>query len=350
MPDHWYAIGRPFAARPALILDASTTGQPHWPRQRELVRAARAALPECDWPDLFALGSPHPLAPADFERRADDWYASHVGRGRIIGPVFQALYARPEPPVAVLAAGRIFDLPDWRRLPIGDRTAYFRLGPSPVTDGLYAEDEPDAGHLAAHLHNPVVRVELAGDGVQPFYWDHPAWRWRDGCLLADTGDVGPALLGVRFDAGAVPRLVATRADGRSWSWGFDLAAPPAEEWCELPGVTEGRLRHALQWGSYPCPVCGGEHPAGQLECGGEPTFPGLTEAGGSFVIADISTWPARVRMHRSDGLRLAPQAVAIRTAPGWAEVCRGDGGAWEATGEPFAGWRRLEDETYALVL
>src|SRR5438067_10687361 len=120
MPEFWYSTAQLFAARPALVLDASAAGQPFAVRQFELVRSVLATLPPDDWPDLFVFGSSEPLPAADFARRGEAWFAGHEGRGRVVGPVFAAIAHRPDPPVAVFAAGRIFDLPDWHGFPVAD--------------------------------------------------------------------------------------------------------------------------------------------------------------------------------------------------------------------------------------
>ena len=209
--------------------------------------------------------------------------------------------------------------------------------------------------MAERLNNPAVRVEVGGDGVMPFFWDDPAFRWESGKLVgaktAGTllfGTLAPepdSVRGERVQANDTRRPLAL----------LPGEPPPAPGWFKLPTGEYNLLNQCKKQGRYQCPVCHTDHPFGQFRCSrpeARAIFPTLELLPrGGFCYLDTSAWETKYRYHPCAALQLAPDAVAVRTADG-AEIIRFDGrtNSWKPSGERLKPLHPVGHKIDAMVL
>jgi len=342
--------------RPALVLDASESAAKLAPYLRSLAEGVIEVMPEASRPRLFFLGNPQPFDPAVFAVHGEQWFAQNAGRGSFISPIFEQLANEPDTAVAVAGAGRIFDLPDWHGHPLAETAVWVKAGPAGLTDGAYAEDTYACEQLAERLNNPAVRVEISGEGVMPFFWNDPAFRWESGRLVGSK-TAGTLLFGTLAPETDGVKAERIQANGTRQDLALTPAeSPPAPSWFKLPTGEYNLLNQCKRQGRYQCPACHTDHPFGQFHCsrpGTRPIFPTIDPLPrGGFCFIDTSAWETKYRYHQCAALQLAPDAVAVRTADGGAEIVRFDGrtNSWKPSGERLKVLHPLGHKIDAMVL
>jgi hypothetical protein len=351
--EQWYNLTLKPGPRSALILDVSESAKPFWPVLRSLTEGVLESLPADAWPEIFFLGNPQPFPAEEFGAKAESWHAANAGRGSFAGPIFEELAGAPNRAVAVVGSGNIFDLPDWSEENIAQHAIWCRYGPAALTDGAFLEEPYTVEQLTEKLNNPAVCVEVSGPGVMPFFWDDPTFRWQRG-MLAGTKTSGSLLVGILSPEPDRARARVVLANGSEQMLPLEpVEAPAPPEWRQLPSREDTLLRQALRQGRYTCPACQQAHPAGQWRCtnpAAAPTFPSLTNAAGGFAVLDASAWQTRIRLHPCAALQLKPDAVAMHSGDGGAEIIRFDGQSWRAGSERLGPIHPLEERRYVLVL
>src|SRR5205814_2423537 len=134
----------------------------------------------------------------------------------------------------VAGAGWIFDLSDWRGHPLAVNAVWVKAGPVGMTGGAYPEDTYACEQLAERLNNPAVQVEVGGDGVMPFFWDDPSFRWEAGKLVGSK-TAGTLLFGTLAPEPDSARAERVQANGtRRLLAIVPGEMPPAPGWFKLP--------------------------------------------------------------------------------------------------------------------
>src|SRR5207248_422202 len=122
----------------------------------------------------------------DFGHEAENWLHLNAGRGRVLGPILENELLPRDSMMVVVAGGVVFDAEDW----VGDaapmQALFVRLGETPINAGKCEELPPSLDELLSRLDNPVVRVEIAGRGVMPVWWDNEAYQWDGTRLVAEN--------------------------------------------------------------------------------------------------------------------------------------------------------------------
>jgi hypothetical protein len=354
--EQWHIVILEPGPRPALVLDVSESAQKLAPYLRSLAEGVLEALPEANRPRLFFLGNPQPFDPAEFPAMSERWFAQNSGRGSFIAPIFEYLANEPSTATAIAGAGRIFDLGDWRGHPLAERAIWAKVGPVGLTDGVYPEETYTCEQLAERLNNPPVRVEVWGDGMIPFFWDDPSFQFDHGKLVGSRNN-GTMLVGTLAPEADLIRAAVLQANGTRRTLALSPAEAPAlSDWFKLPMSELNLLNQCRRTGRYQCPVCHTDHPFGQFRCnrpGARPIFSTLDALPrGGFCLLDSSAWETKYRYHPCAGLQLAPDAVAVRTADGGAEIWRFDGHAnvWTSNGERLKTLHPLGHKLDAMVL
>jgi hypothetical protein len=352
--EQWYNLTLGPGPRPALILDVSESARSFWPVIRSLTEGVLETLPPASFPRLFFLGNPQPFDATEFAEQAERWFVANAGRGSFVGPIFEQLTEELDIAMAVVGAGRIFDLPDWHEAKLAQHAVWCRYGSNALTDGAFPEESYTVEQLAERLNNPLVRVEIGGPAAMPVFWDDPSFRWEKG-KLAGAKASGSLRFGVLSPTPEQVAVSVVLANGiRRQLPLVQAEAPPLPDWRELPSREDNLIRQALRQGRYNCPACRREHAAGQWKCSDPtaapvfPTFASLGQAG--FCILDASAWQARIRPHPCSVLQLSLDAVAVRCDDGKAEIVRFNGSTWQPTGEFLSPIHSLQERRYALVL
>lgn len=354
MIEQWFTLILEPGPRGALVLDVSEGARKAWPYVRNLVTGALAAMPTARQPQIFFLGNPSAFPARDFAGHAEGWFQANVGRARIIGPVFEQLARDASTAVAVVGAGRIFDLDDWRGHSLAEHAAWCQIGPIGMTNGVYGEESFTCEQLADRLSNPAICVEVVGQGVIPFFWDHPAFRYGGGKLIG-LGTDGQVRIGMLAPAPerVCARVIQTNGARRDLTM-LPAEPAPSSAWVKVPTAEFNLLRQCLRLGHFHCPACNETHTAGRYSCpqsNGRPIFPLLAKlAPGGFGVLDTGAWDARIRPHPCPALLLDAHTVAMRT-PNGGVLFRFDAGneQWRPA-EQFPFSRELEKNLHALVL
>jgi hypothetical protein len=351
--EQWYSLNLESGPRPALVLDVSESAQKIAPYLRSLTEGVLELMPPSSQPRIFFLGNSQPHQPDQFAIQIDNWFRQNAGRGSFIGPVFEALADAPDAVVAVAGAGPIFDLPDWRGHPLAEHAVWMKVGPMGVTEGAYQEDTYTCEQLAERLNNPMVRVEISGQGVMPILWDDAAFRIEANRLVG-AKNAGSLRFGVLMPELATVTASVVMANGVRRELPLALNEElPQPDWMKMPHGEFMLLRQCLNKNRFQCPICQQEHAAGALRCQSKPElplFPTLESMRGGFVLIDSGSWETRLRPHPCPVLALSSETVAIRDAAG-AKIMRYDAARddWRISGS-FTLFHRLEDKRYAMVL
>ncbi len=357
MFEQWYQLVPTPAPRAALILDVSESAQLYWPVIRSLTEGTLELLAKTSWPDIYFLGNSAPFSAGDFAARADSWFEANVGRGSFVAPIFETLQGVPDVLAVVVGAGRIFDLPDWKGTPTADRGVFVKIGPHSMTDGLFPEQALVCEQLAEKLNNPLLCVEVRGEGAIPIGWDNPNYQFSGGKLVSEKSPPEPLIVGFLMPELENVRGEAVYANGMRRTFAMLATVAPREPpWRDLPAREDNLFRQCLRQGRYRCPTCDAEHPAGQFRCDkpqAAPNFPMLQEmAGSGFVIVDTRGWQSKARPHFGSSLRIADQKVGVVSATGTAEIWHFDPitTAWVPAGVSMPRLFALDEKQHALVV
>ncbi len=353
MREEWWLLELDTGFPTAVVLDASTSAEPHWDAIQAFTSQLLEALPRREHA-LYFLGNPEQYAVAELARYAATWFEANRRRVSLVTPLFEQLQDSGAQTVVVLAAGRLFDIEDWLGTPLMERTCLVRFGSESLTGDSCTELEPSLDNLQRRLTAPIARVEIGGPGVMPFFWDNPAYGWCKDRLVAEKTDRFTAQIGMLSPLETPPQAFATRASGvrhpvslRPW------LAPAVNGWKELTASEASAFYRGLAGNKVRCPTCRAPLAPFQVRCDrgvlGHLLYPSLQGFSG-FALFRVEGAAVQFRRHPSPALRLAPDVVAICTG-GTAEVYRYDAAArvWTWV-RHWQGLERLTETEYALVV
>jgi len=330
----WFRVREGAATRGVLVLDASRAATDHWPGQRALVVGVGALLPAADRPDVAFLGSAERLSYDTFTRDADRRYAANAGRGRVTGPLLDALGGDRPPLVVVCAVRPPADLADWRD-GAAEGVALVRL--DPASPGADCPELPfDAAAIAAALTRRPGTVRVRLPGGFPLAWDNLAYR-ADGTDLVSDAGANPVMRVAFAHTGEAAEVLAERAwdGGASGSLPVEPTAPdPEPTWRTLSGVEQSVVEAWRDGRAARCAACGARHDAGAVACAasGGSVLPTLVrEAAGRFVRIRLGVMEATYQPVAGSAAVVGGAVVARDGAGGLA--------VWQP-GPPTGGWVR----------
>jgi len=392
------------------ILDASESALTHQREIITLVGGVLGQLPAETDREIYFLGNPETYSPDDFATHAGQWFQENRGRASLITPVWENL-APPSPltpqiwgeggqergrgrgrgdgaTIVIIGAGRIFDLQDWRESLLIRQTIFVKLGDSLVGGTAVAGEirTPSVDELYRRLHDPVIRVEIAGSSFMPIWWDNPAYQWTAAGSLVKEGR-GDYAVTLQFLAMADDNVqgTTTHASGKQRTVTplpvQPLPQPLSYEERGEPLRGEGRIsqplteeeiaivRNAVTGQSFECPHCHHEHLWDVLRCPAPESiidklvYPTLQrQRVKGFVIFQIERNRITFHTHPCDVLRLSDETVAISSAclPTCATIREGQSAViykfqretarWTRTNESLKPYHRIGEGMYAILV
>lgn len=354
--EQWHSLTLEPGPRPVLVLDTSESAKAFWPVMRSLTEGVLEIMPADTWPRIYFLGNPAPHDAADFAANAERWFDANRDRGSLLSPVFETLETETDIAVVVVGNGVIFDLPDWQGHPLAERAIWCRYGPAELTGGAYKEESYTVEQMAEKLHNPALRIEIAGPGVMPFYWDDAGFRWENGKLVGEKTS-GTLTFGLLAPESELAQACVVLSNGVKRILPLTPADPiRLPEFRNLPGKEDNLLRQCLRQGKFRCPNCNHDHPAGQWRCpesATPPVFRMLEEMGkNGFVLVNTEPWQGQARPHPCRALRLQNDVIAVRLPDGGAALVHYDSrsNSWKTSNEKFSPMHPVMNKIYALVV
>ncbi|MBN1483855.1 MAG: hypothetical protein JXA37_03970 [Chloroflexia bacterium] len=352
--------------RVVLVLDASESAQPFQSQIVSLAQGVLRALPAQVGCQLYLLGNPRPYPHQELTQRSGPWFRENRGRASLLAPLREGLEAEELSTIVLIGAGPVFDLPDWAGSDLLQRLLLASVGPSLQGRQDIAEElrDPRVSDLMPRLYNPLTRVEIAGPGFMPLYWDNDAYglQWSAGQVSLRAAQAEEYRLALSFLAapGALLRARVQRAAGEA----LEMRLPRSDE-LQVSSSGGGLLgpaeqdvfERAVRGQPFRCPHCGQEHSADTLFCLesgsllGEPIYPSLQESGlKGFVLLQAADAGVRFSPYPGRVLRLAEGEVALPQGPR-AQRYRYDPSSerWQPTGLFLKPYARLGRHCYVVL-
>jgi len=350
------------------ILDASESAASHQTAIIGLMRDVLAATPMATAHALYFLGNPVAYTPDRFTGQAIQWFQENQQRASLVTPIWGTLDQHAQYTFVIIGSGRIFDLEDWEGTPWLERTLLVSLGDSLQHTPAIATEltSPTAQQLCRHLHDPAVKVEIAGPGFMPMSWDNAVYSLhlgaREVALNAELlGDFSVTLRYLAMQEDGVKARV-THASGKRTSVPLIPVDPTG-----VGGSTAGLLSvdeaktflRAVRKELFSCPYCPEQHPWETLRCKavgagilGRLVYPSLqaSQAKG-FVVFQITEDGVQFDIHQGSVLRLDSRVVAIKEGHG-ASLYRYEmsSKSWLREDRPLEPYHQLEGQAYAILL
>jgi len=264
----------------AIIIDASESAEPYREIVMKTVSQLLDKLPAGYTNKLYYLGNATTYDAMKLSRNAGRWWQENSQRGSFITPNLQSLSACQ---VIVVGCGKLYDLEDWKG---SDRESnlIFITARESLRNGVDIGREFDSSQVPeaiTSLHNPVLSVEITGDGFMPFSWDNTDYSVtidRSASLAA----INPKTYSVSvrfFGSNVVARVVRKSGDEEVR---LDRAGGVMDAacWSALTHTEATRFVKAIHGEEIDCPVCPETHSSSTLRCDrhtilGEPVYPSL---------------------------------------------------------------------------
>jgi len=359
-------LSLPEAPKAVLILDASESAERQQEAILQLARGVLDLLPAQVDPVLYFLGNPSPYQPAQLSTNAGIWFLENRKRASLVTPIFEQIAEPERVRIAIVGAGKVFDLEDWENTLHLQRTLLVRLGdslqPRPVAKELAS---PAPTELVHWLHDPVQHVALSGPGFMPLGWSNDSYQLvRCGAAFALVGEnLSQWPVAIRFLADP-PQDVRAQLQHASGTTDT-LPLQPANS-NDLPEPPIGRLDAreqeafdcAIHQQPFRCPSCGGECAWDLLRCRARGGFGHLV-----YPSIERARLNGFVRMWRGDGdvcfraagrgvLLIGPDQVIVKTHGARPLIYQYSPSAkqWQETSEYFTQYLRVGPDAYAILV
>lgn len=267
---------------------------------------------------LFFLGNPEAYDARELKRNAKTWWQQNRSRGSFIRPIMERM---PASDVVVIGSGAVYDLDDWWETDPGSTIYLMKVGATLRGESRFGEEEEmdDMFQLLTCLHNPIVRVEIAGDGFMPYYWSNAAYKLVMAeakpvrLLVSDCED--PSICVGCFGNNVRARVVRSKGEELRSLSPADCSA--SDDWVTLTERECLVFRQVVRDEKALCPACGVLHSMSGLRCRprdgallGEPIYPSIRGGKGFVFFKEISGAVA-YRFHPVNAVKIGDRAVAV---------------------------------------
>jgi len=358
MIEEWTTVRVESQTWVALILDASSSAASVWPRIEQTASQIVEQLAHSVRLSVYFLGNPTAYNPSQLRSQLANWRQANARRLSVVGPILDQL--APETVAVVVGSGRVFDCDDYSKRDWLSRLIWLPCG-QPMTNGTFPEGHLDLAQLHERLAGGVRSVWLGAAGAMPFAWDNPAYYWDGSRLIATAAQDYTVCVGWYRAPDAAITGECEMQSGEIKPLQPQVGAafsPPG--WHDLPDSQARVLLDSIRHGRYECPICYGEHPAGQFVCD-DPDAPANSLvlsalAGfvgrGFVVIEQIGASRIKFQHVPSSHLPLPTRRhIAVR-GPQRVQVFGYDAtrGQWQVQPELWQPLHKIGDRKYALTL
>jgi len=365
LEETWIGVEVSRAADLALVLDASQSAHAQWPKILNLANDLIARFQRSSKCLIYFLGDTQPYTPDDLNSNAIQLFAAHRQRGSLLSPLLEVLAEKTNILCIVLCVGRIFDLEDWLGIPITERMLLVNLGDNPISGDVCPECEASVDQVVQArtvlaLLGAPIRLELSGKSVMPFFWDNPAYRWRDWKLAAEEPKTWSVHVGVLcMDSDDIRATTFMPGKFTQPAQHFTCSPQPwLPNWTRLCQEDARIFKDAIHTGKYVCPFCANQHRAEELRCRQD-----QRKLLGRYVYSFLQSPHEEkfVLLKHSDdflfacysceALRLTKNGVAVHTGSG-ADVYEfdHDSCAWVKSTDRFKQYTLIQDQVYAIAV
>lgn len=358
MIEEWTTALVETQAQVALVLDASQSAASDWPGIEQAAGQIADHLANTVRLSIYFLGNPTAYDPSRLRTQLAHWRQANARRLSLVGPILDTL--APETVAVIVGSGRVFDCDDYSTTSWHSRLVWVACG-QPMTDGLFPETELNLTQLHTRVAGGVRCVRLGAAGAMPFAWDNPAYVWDGSALVAnDAVDYSVCVGWYRAEEVTISGQCEMHNGETKPLRLQPAAAAAAPVWQDLPAPQAKILHESNSRGRYECPICFGEHLAGQFVCS-EPddpanalVLPALAAfTGKGFVVVELlGTSRVKFQYVPSNHLPLpSRRQIAVRGRER-VQVFGYDStrAKWQPLPEPWQALHKIGDRKYALTL